>query len=73
MPKIKLITGEHVLAINQRICAAGGNPFHCYGVGKMESALHAAFYPGEPPFQHGGDCDGSGSTLFLHRASACLR
>ena len=64
MPKIKLLTGEHVLGINQRICAAGRNPFHCYGVGKVESALHAAFYPGEPPFQHGGIATIAGALCF---------
>ena len=51
--QIKLIGAAQVVGINQRICRAGGNPVHCFGVGKVESALHSAFYPGTAPFQHG--------------------
>jgi hypothetical protein len=39
---------------NNRYRLAGGNPVHCYGIGKVESALHSAFFPGAAPFQHGG-------------------
>lgn len=51
--QIKLINASQVISFNERICKAGGNPLHCYGAGKIESALHSAFYPGTPPFQHG--------------------
>ena len=52
--QLKLISAAQVVTINKRICVAGGNPVHCYGIGKVESALHSGFYPGAAPFQHGG-------------------
>ena len=47
-------TVEAILEINQFLCREGGNPYHCYDTGKVESALNTAFYPGEYPFIHGG-------------------
>ena len=52
--KIILVTSSQVLAINKRICLESNIQFHCYDPGKIDSALHSAFYPGGYPFQHGG-------------------
>jgi death-on-curing protein len=51
---IFLPTAEAVLAVNRYVCEQGGNPHHCYDVGKIESAISTAFYPGLYPFAHGG-------------------
>jgi hypothetical protein len=54
-----LPTAEAVLAVNKYIGEQGGNPAHCFEVGKIESAISTAFYPGAYPFAHGGlpfDC-----------------
>ncbi len=40
--------------MNKYVCEQGGNPHHCYDVGKVESAISTAFYPGTYPFAHGG-------------------
>jgi hypothetical protein len=47
-------TADKVVEINQLICADRGYRHQCYGIGKVESALHSSFYPGDDPFQHGG-------------------
>jgi death-on-curing protein len=51
---IKLLDAEQIIAINKKICLAFNNPHHCFDSGKIESALHSAFYPGTPPFLYGG-------------------
>ena len=51
---MKLLTADAVARINEKLCLAEGNPAHCYSIGKVESALFTAFYPGSYPFQHGG-------------------
>ena len=43
-----------VISINKAVCLEGGNPFHCFDEGKVDSALHSSFYPGSYPFHHGG-------------------
>ncbi len=35
--------------IQELICEQGGNPHHCNGIGKVESAISTAFYHGEYP------------------------
>ncbi len=54
MRVIFIPTAEVVLAVNKFICEQGGNPHHCNGIGKVESAISTAFYPGDYPFAHGG-------------------
>ena len=54
MRVIFIPTAEVVLAVNEYICEQGGNPHHCNGIGKVESAISTAFYPGDSPFAHGG-------------------
>jgi len=40
--------------MNKYLCEQGANSHHCYGIGKVESAIHSAFYPGSYPFASGG-------------------
>ncbi|MDZ4660043.1 MAG: type II toxin-antitoxin system death-on-curing family toxin [Pseudomonadota bacterium] len=54
MRVIFIPTADAVLAVNMYVCEMGGNPHHCYDVGKIESAISTAFYPGTYPFIHGG-------------------
>ncbi len=50
--------------INKAVCEEGGNKHSCYEIGKIDSALHTAFYPGDPPFQHGGIARVAGAVAF---------
>ena len=54
MRTIFVPTAEAIVAMNKYICEQGGNPHHCNSIGKVESAIHSAFYPGSYPFAHGG-------------------
>lgn len=54
MRHITYLTPQDVVEINRRLCLRDNNPHHCYGIGKVESALHSTYYPGEPPYKHGG-------------------
>lgn len=45
---------DTVIELNQKICEEGNNPFHCFDPGKVDSAIHTAFYPGSYPYAHGG-------------------
>ena len=47
-------TADAIVRVNELVCRAGGNPHHCYDTGKIESAVHSAFYPGEYPYAAGG-------------------
>lgn len=49
--RIVTIDAALVADIAKRIC---WQDYHCYDLGKIESALHSAFYPGSHPFVHGG-------------------
>lgn len=57
-------TAEAVLIVNKYICEQGGNPYHCNSVGKVESAISTAFYPGDYPFAHGGLARVAGALCF---------
>jgi death-on-curing protein len=59
-----LPTSDAVLAVNKYICEQGGNPAHCFDVGKIESAISTAFYPGTHPFAHGGLAKVAGALCF---------
>jgi len=61
---IFLPTPEAVVALNKFICEQGGNPHHCNDIGKVESAISTAFYPGEYPFAHGGLARVAGALCF---------
>ncbi|MCB0350097.1 MAG: type II toxin-antitoxin system death-on-curing family toxin [Bdellovibrionales bacterium] len=64
MKVIFLPTADAVLAVNKYVCEQGGNPHHCYDVGKVESAISTAFYPGTYPFAHGGIAKVAGALCF---------
>lgn len=61
---IQLPQAIDVVAINKLICEEDGNPHHCYDIGKIESALHSAFYPGAYPFIAGGLAKVAGTLCF---------
>jgi death-on-curing protein len=52
--RVQLLTAAQVVKFNEMICIEAGNEPQCYGIGKVESALHSALYPGAVPFAHGG-------------------
>ena len=64
MRVIFLPTAEAVVETNKYICEQGGNPHHCIGIGKVESAISTAFYPGSYPFAHGGIAKVAGALCF---------
>lgn len=45
---------EQVIETNEYICQQSGNLHQVLDKGKIESALHSAFYPGSYPFEAGG-------------------
>jgi death-on-curing protein len=61
---IFLPTTEAVVALNKFICSEGGNPHNCTDIGKVESAISTAFYPGTYPFAHGGIVRVAGAPCF---------
>lgn len=61
---IHIPASQDVLNYNEYICREDGNPFHCYDIGKVESAIHSAFYPGSAPFVHGGIAKMAGALCF---------
>lgn len=64
MRLILIPTSEAVLELNKYICEQGGNPHHCNEIGKIESAISTAFYPGTYPFAHGGLSRVAGALCF---------
>jgi death-on-curing family protein len=69
--QIELLTVDHVIAINKIIVANEKQRHVCKDPGKVESALAAAFYPGNYPFQYGGIACVSGALCyFLTKAHA---
>ena len=70
---MKLISTSFVTKLNIKICLEEGNGSHCYDPGKIDSALHTAFYPGSYPFAHGGVSSIAGALAFyLTNAHAFL-
>ncbi len=57
-------SANDILNLNEYICKEDSNPCHCYGIGKVESAIHSAFYPGSAPFVHGGIAKIAGALCF---------
>ena len=62
--KLFALNADQVVRINRIICAEAGNPHHCFDVGKVESAIHSAFYPGAYPFAAGGVANIAGALCF---------
>lgn len=63
--RIQLLNTEHILHINQQVCSREKQASTCLDTGKVESALAAAFYPGSPPFQHGGVAAVAGALCYF--------
>ena len=71
--KVKQPTVGAIFKINEYVCQEGGNPYRplAGARGKVESALHSAFYPGIYPFVHGGVAAMGGAlTFYLTQAHA---
>ncbi len=71
--KVKQPTVGGIIKINEYVCNEGGNPhMQLAGAsGKIESAIHSAFYPGSYPFVHGGVAGMAGAlTFYLTQAHA---
>ncbi len=64
MRLILIPTSDAVLVVNKYICEQGNNPHHCNDIGKVESAISTAFYPGTYPFAHGGLSRVAGALCF---------
>lgn len=62
--KILIPTVDQVIILNKYLCEEQGNPFQVVGKGKIESALHSAFYPGSYPFSAGGIAKIAGALCF---------
>lgn len=64
---------EQVIETNEFICQQSGNIHQVLNIGKIESALHTAFYPGSYPFEAGGIAKIAGALCFyLVQAHAFL-
>jgi len=57
-------TAAQVIEVNRKICEEQGNPHTVLNQGKIESALHTAFYPGSYPFAAGGIAKIAGAICF---------
>jgi death on curing protein len=64
MKQVIVPSVEQIILLNKLVCEKAGNPHHCYSAGKVESALHSAFYPGDYPFAHGGIVKTAGALCF---------
>lgn len=58
------INADVVIAINKLVCEEGKNPFTCVSRGKIDSAIHSAFYPGAHPYIHGNIQNISGALAY---------
>jgi death-on-curing protein len=71
--KIQLLVLDDILEINKAICHEVKQKSVCMDPSKVESALGAAFYPGDYPFYYGGIPKVAGALcFFLIKAHAFL-
>lgn len=71
--KIELLTVSQVIDINKQIIAREKQKHICLSQEKIDSALAAAFYPGDYPFRYGGIAKVAGALCyFLTKAHAFL-
>ena len=47
------VEASQILALNKFICEEGKNIHGCNDPGRIEIAIHSAYYPGAPPFAAG--------------------
>lgn len=62
--RIHYLEPSAVVEINKDICHGTASKHVLYDIGKIESALHSAYYPGSYPFQHGGIARVAGALAF---------
>ncbi|HXW52589.1 MAG TPA: type II toxin-antitoxin system death-on-curing family toxin [Myxococcota bacterium] len=62
---IRLLESEQIITINKKICLHFKNIHHCVDPGRVESALHSAYFPGSPPFRYGGIPKVAGAMAFF--------
>lgn len=62
--KIKIPTVESIIRTNKFCSEMNGQSSVVLNKGKIESALHAAFYPGSEPFINGGVAHLAGALCF---------
>ena len=62
--KLFVPSSENIINANKLICEEGKNLCHCLDKGKIESAIHSAFYPGAYPFAAGGTAHIAGALCF---------
>lgn len=62
--RIKTLSAPQVEGLNRLLANQHGFLHQCSNIGKIESALHSTFYPGVPPFQHGGIGSIAGAMAF---------
>lgn len=71
--KIKVPTVENIIQTNKFVCNEKGQTSKLLDLGKIESALSTAFYPGSEPFENGGVARLAGALCFyLTKAHAFL-
>lgn len=61
-----------VVAANAYVCLNRGNPHACNDVGRVESALHTAFYPGSVSYIHGDIPALAGAMCYLVQSHAFM-
>ena len=64
MKKVIIPTAGQVVLGNKVICEKSGSTHSCYEIGKIESALYTALYPGTYPFAAGGIAKTAGALCF---------
>lgn len=62
--KIKIPSVDQIIIVNQHVCAENKQGHLLLDRGKIESALHTAFYPGEEPYFNGGIAKLAGALCF---------
>lgn len=63
--RIELLTANQVVQINKEVTSLEKQRHFCLDVGKVESALAAAYYPGSYPFQYGGVAQVGGALCYF--------
>lgn len=54
MRNVVIPSVKQIVETNKYICRQSGSPHHCNNIGRIESALYTALYPGSYPFSVGG-------------------
>jgi death-on-curing protein len=62
--KIIVPTVDQIITLNKYLCEQQNNAFAVLDKGKVESAIHTAFYPGSSPFKEGGIAKIAGALCF---------